>query len=224
MAEKTGKDILRQGLTQLKIPHDEQAITRLARYCDELLKWSRKINLVAKADLVETIEKHFLDSLTLLPIIAKLPEKILLDIGSGAGFPGLALAAHSPELQVTLVEPRDKRVSFLRHVIRTLGLKNVEVLCGRVEKESNMVAGVALTMPIVTSRAFTALGEFLDFTGPISPAGGTVICMKGPKAEEEIALWQQEYPNSPYRLTEIIETRLPFSGDERNLVLFSKQD
>ncbi len=204
---------------------DAQARKRLLRYCAELTRWSAKINLVAKAPLRETWETHFLDSLTLLRILPS-PESAqqpLLDIGTGAGFPGLALKAARPELPVILVEPRQKRVSFLRHVIRTLGLKDIEVLCGRLEKNSGEVDGQILSAPLITSRAFTDIGEFLLHTAAISPTGARVICMKGPKAGEEIAAWRLAQPDSPYRLQEIIELTLPFSGKMRNLVIFSKE-
>jgi 16S rRNA (guanine527-N7)-methyltransferase len=225
MTDAQGKKILQQGLAAMSITLDSQAQARLEDYCGELLRWSAKINLVAKAELREIWETHFLDSLTLLRVLpplgsAQLP---LLDIGTGAGFPGLALKAARPELPVILVEPRQKRVSFLRHVIRTLGLKDIEVLCGRLEKGSAEVDGKTLAVPIITSRAFTDISEFLLHTDVVNPTGGRVICMKGPRAEEEINAWRLAQPESPYRLQEIIELTLPFSGKVRNLVIFSKE-
>ena len=225
MTGTQGKKILHEGLTAMGIPLDGQAHERLLVYCDELLRWSAKINLVAKAPLREIWETHFLDSLTLLRVLPPLdePQQPLLDIGTGAGFPGLALKAARPELPVILVEPRQKRVSFLRHVIRTLELKDIEVLCGRLEKGATQVAGQTLAVPLVTSRAFTDISEFLLHTEAINPPGGRVICMKGPRASEEIATWRLAQPESPYRLQEIVELTLPFSGKVRNLVIFSKE-
>lgn len=225
MTETQGKDILEQGLTAMSIAMDAQARDRLAVYCVELLRWSARINLVGKAPLREIWETHFLDSLSLLRVLPPLeaPQQPLLDIGTGAGFPGLALKAARPELPVILVEPRQKRVSFLRHVIRTLGLKDIEVLCGRLEKNSDEVDGQLLSVPIITSRAFTNIGEFLLHTVAVNPTGGQVICMKGPRAAEEIAAWRTEQPGSPYRLQEIVELSLPFSGKIRNLVIFNKE-
>ena len=224
MTDAQDKEILEEGLGAMSITLDGQARERLVTYCAELLRWSAKINLVAKAPLREIWETHFLDSLTLLRVLPPLgsAQQALLDIGTGAGFPGLALKAARPELPVILVEPRQKRVSFLRHVIRTLGLKEIEVLCGRLEKKSAEVDGRTLTVPLITSRAFTNIGEFLLHTEAINPAGGKVICMKGPKAGEEIAAWRLAQPDSPYRLQEIVELTLPFSGKVRNLVIFSK--
>ncbi len=225
MTDTQSTDILQEGLAAMAITLDGHAQARLVDYCGELFRWGAKINLVAKAPLREIWETHFLDSLTLLRVLpplesAQLP---LLDIGTGAGFPGLALKAARPELPVILVEPRQKRVSFLRHVIRTLGLKDIEVLCGRLEKTSGAVGGQPLSVPIVTSRAFTDISEFLLHTAAVNPTGGRVICMKGPRAEDEIAAWRLAQPESPYRLQEIVELTLPFSGKVRNLVIFTKQ-
>lgn len=225
MTDAQGKKILNEGLAAMSITLDTQAQARLVDYCGELLRWSAKINLVAKAELREIWETHFLDSLTLLRVLPPLGsvQQPLLDIGTGAGFPGLALKAARPELPVILVEPRQKRVSFLRHVIRTLGLKDIEVLCGRLEKGSAKVDGKILVVPLITSRAFTNIGEFLLHTAAVNPTGGRVICMKGPRAAEEIEAWRTEQPESPYRLQEIVELTLPFSGKVRNLVIFNKE-
>jgi len=225
MSDKASREILNRGLAAMAISLDGQARERLVAYCGELVRWSAKINLVAKAELSDIWESHFLDSLSLLMVLPPLDSRqpLLLDIGTGAGFPGLALKAARPELPVILVEPRQKRVSFLRQVIRTLGLNEVEVLCGRLEKGSAEVAGRMLTAPLVTSRAFTHLGEFLLHAEAVNPAGGRVICMKGPKAEEEIAAWRLAQPGSPYHLSEITEYTLPFSGKVRKLVVFKKE-
>ena len=226
MTDTQGKEIFEEGLTAMCLNLDGQACKRLLLYCDELLRWSGKINLVAKAPVRELWETHFLDSLTLLRVLPPVGEvqQPLLDIGSGAGFPGLVLKAARPEIPVILVEPRQKRVSFLRHVIRTLGLNDIEVLCGRLEKDSTEVAGITLVAPIITSRAFTNIAEFLLHTAAINPVGGKVICMKGPRAAEEIAAWRLAQPDSSYSLNEIIELTLPFSGKTRNLVVFSKDN
>lgn len=225
MTTTQGKDILQEGLAAMSITLDGHGQARLVDYCAELLRWSAKINLVAKAELREIWETHFLDSLTLLRVLPPLdkPQQPLLDIGTGAGFPGLALKAARPELPVILVEPRQKRVSFLRHVIRTLGLKDIEVLCGRLEKDVAVVAGQTLAVPIITSRAFTDIAEFLLHAAAVNPPGGRVICMKGPRAEEEINTWRLAQPESPYRLQEIVELTLPFSHKVRNLVVFTKE-
>lgn len=219
------QDILDQGLSAMGLDLDLAAKQRLIAYCAELLRWNAKINLVAKAPLDVIWETHFLDSLTLLRALpapdAALPT--LLDIGTGAGFPGLALKTARPDLPVMLVEPRQKRVSFLKHIIRTIGLSGISVLCGRVEAGNDTVAGTSLRMELITSRAFTNIAGFLHHCAAISPMGGRVVCMKGPRAEEELTAWRAEQPDSPYRLEQTISLTLPFSGNLRKLLIFIKE-
>ena len=124
---------LETGLQLLGIEISAEAYDRLTLYFAELKKWSKKVNLIAKsAGDEQIVESHFLDSLTILPLLTG-ENAHLLDIGTGAGFPALVCKAALPELAVTLVEPRLKRVSFLGHITRILGLEEVRVLPCRVE-------------------------------------------------------------------------------------------
>ena len=215
------REQLYQGCNSLGIALDAAAVERLFVYFTELLRWSRKINLIAKGTPdVEILEKHFLDSLTLLPLLATSEEPHLLDVGTGAGFPGLVCKAVRPELTVTLLEPRLKRVSFLRHIIRTLNLSGVSVLAGRVEDEILLPANPVFTH--ITSRAVTDIAEFLRMVSRLCDQGTTVICMKGPRWQEELHSLQECSPTVAlhHRLT--IERELPFSHARRALLTFSR--
>ena len=213
------ESILHDGLAALTIDLDHRAIALLCRYFTELGKWSKKMNLVARGDDRTLLETHFLDSLTLLPLLRSQPANSrLLDIGSGAGFPGLALKCALPELHVVLAEPRQKRVSFLKHVIRTLQLPHTEVWPERVEPDP----AAGNRFPLITSRAFADIPGFLTACEHLSPTDGQVICMKGPKYEEEIAAWRTSPLVDRFRLQEIETHRLPFSNKERYLVIFKK--
>ncbi len=213
------RDLLQAGLAALGIDPPAGSGERLAGYFEELKKWSRRINLIAKGTPdPQIIENHFLDSLTLLPLLTG-PAPHLLDIGSGAGFPGLVCKAARPELTVTLVEPRAKRVSFLSHVVRTLGLHGVTILTCRVEDEEQLPSTKAFTH--ITSRAVSDIGTFLQMVERFAPAGPRVICMKGPKWQEELAAAEAILAGSPYRFTEVFEHVLPDSGARRSLLLFA---
>ncbi len=213
------KSILDQGLAALHINLDDQAIALTCRYFTELGKWSKKMNLVAKGDDQTLIETHFLDSLTMLPLLRRQAgNSNLLDIGSGAGFPGLALKCALPKLNVTLAEPRQKRVSFLKHVIRTLQLKQIQVWPDRIEPDPE----VSHRFPLITSRAFADTTGFLTACQHLSPPQGLIICMKGPKYEEEIATWRNTPLAEHFQLRDIETHRLPFSGKKRYLVIFEK--
>ena len=213
------RELFRQGCTALNLPLPAEVIDTFILYLRELEKWNRKINLIGKTSEKNIIEKHFLDSLLLLPHLEKSPELKLLDVGSGAGFPGLVLKAACPSLLPTLAEPRQKRVSFLRHIIRTLQLDHVEIIDARIEPGEKQQEN---TFPIITSRALSTIAEFLELVSHHSSPGGLVICMKGPKAKKEISQWKKTSPQSPFTLVDSTEYRLPFSGAIRNLVTFEK--
>jgi 16S rRNA (guanine527-N7)-methyltransferase len=213
---------LREGCRILEIALEEEAVERLFVYFTELARWSRKINLIAKgAGEAEILENHFLDSLTLLPLLAGTEPCRLLDVGTGAGFPGLVCKAAWPRLRVTLVEPRLKRVSFLRHLIRTLGLDGVEVLAGRVEDEELLPSSAIFTH--ITSRAVTDSGAFLGMVSRLCGGKTRVICMKGPRWREEVAGLETISPAISFEHTGTMERELPFSGAKRALLTFSRQ-
>jgi 16S rRNA (guanine527-N7)-methyltransferase len=212
--------LLRTGTEQLGFVLPAPTREALHRYFNELCRWNRKMNLVAAAPDPEIIEKHFLDSLTLLPLLRRQPSPDLLDIGTGAGFPGLVLKVAIPQLEVTLVEPRQKRVAFLRHVIRTLGLKKVEVVTARLPGKGES----PLPLPgyhLVTSRALSDLAGFLELAASYCLPGGRVVCMKGSRGPEELKSWQ-ETTATEFRLIETEEYRLPGSGAYRLLYIFQK--
>ncbi len=218
----TSGESLRLGLTKLGLSLSPGQLDQLGRYLAELRKWNRRINLVAEAPDEQVIDSHFLDSLTLLPLLDPCPEPGLVDVGSGAGFPGLVVKIARPDLAVTLVEPRQKRTAFLRQVIRILGLRNIRVAESRLEKGSEEFASWRRTVPLFTSRALTAIAPFLELCEGYSAPGGRVICMKGRQAPAEIAAWQSHKPAAPYRLTKTLTTALPFSGTPRTLLVFTR--
>lgn len=205
-------------------------MARLVSYFLELQKWNRTINLVGRAPDAEILEKHFLDGLTLLPLLAAwgYPGP-LLDVGTGAGFPGLVLQTAAPELGVTLLEPRLKRVSFLKQIVRTLKLEQVTILAARLETggrlhyaEQNNQPLLA-PHPVITSRAFTQIAPFLELAAPICPPAGRVICMKGARSGAEIDDWR-DHPtaSAAFTLAEQHTFALPVSGTPRTILVFSR--
>ena len=210
------------GLERLDISISSAAVDKLLLYCQELQKWNRKINLIARdTPAAEIVEKHFLDSLALLPLLhkhdgsavgAKKFSPLLLDVGSGAGFPGLVLAAAMPELRVTLLEPRQKRTAFLRHIARTLGLTNVLV------REERLEPGRSLPEPFdfITSRAVAAPEIFLPLIEAVAGPETVVILMLA--AEE-----RQSWDAGRWQTVELLKFALPFSGDPRLLTAVRKQ-
>jgi len=212
-----------RGLSRLGLTLPDRTIAQLCLYLAELQKWNKKINMVGHATLETLIESHFLDSLTMLPLARNCPEPGLMDVGSGAGFPGLVLKIACPDLAVTLIEPRRKRTVFMRQIIRSLRLEKVSVLETRLERDNPTLTDFQNAMPIITSRAFTSVNRFLELAEPFCAPNGKVICMKGRKADEEIAEWRKLSTTSPFRLSDTIVTALPFSDIPRKLLVFTKE-
>jgi 16S rRNA (guanine527-N7)-methyltransferase len=209
---------LETGLKILGLEISPEACDRLTVYFSELKKWGSKVNLIAKSTSDEQIvENHFIDSLTILPFLGG-DRTHLLDIGTGAGFPALICKAARPDLAVTLVEPRSKRVSFLGHMVRTLALEQVKILSCRVEDEEQLPSTSEFTH--ITARAVTEIGPFLQMVERFWPTGPQLVCMKGPKWQEELTAASKDLDRSPFSLERVVECTLPFSGAERRILMF----
>ena len=221
------ENFLVQGLERmgLHLENQDEAVSRLVGYFQELKKWNRKINLVGrKQDDQMILENHFLDSLTLLPLLEQdqLGAVKLLDIGTGAGFPGLVLKAVVPRLPVVLVEPRQNRYYFLKHIIRTLQLDEVDVLQVRLERNNQPQELRKQKFSIITSRAFSNIEEFVGLSSGLLAAGGKIICMKGPQGVNELTDFQQHALSKEYT-AELQKAQLPFSKAERILVILRRR-
>lgn len=222
------KQTLVRGLEIMGLGIDELAVARLVAYCNELKKWNRKVNLIARdtAD-IQILENHFLDSLTVFPLMQEKAGAAglgLMDVGTGAGFPGLVLKVVCPWLDVTLVEPRQKRVFFLRHLIRTLGLEGVEVLMARLDGKAVQPQLSNRKFSFITSRALTDTASFLAMAVPYLDRAGLLICMKGPKGLAEVERLREKAAagQDKLELVNIRELQLPFSGAQRYLLVFGR--
>ncbi|MBV9691813.1 MAG: 16S rRNA (guanine(527)-N(7))-methyltransferase RsmG [Ktedonobacteraceae bacterium] len=173
------------GLYQLGLQLDEQQLQQLVRYHHELLVWNTRFNLTAIRDVEEVWLKHFLDSLTVLQAY-DVPNVDLLDIGTGAGFPGLALKIVRQRWHVTLVEATAKKVTFLRHVIEVLQLQNVAVLHARAEEVAHQQEYRA-AFDLVTARAVASLATLLEYGAPFCRSGARMIFPKKGNVTEELA-------------------------------------
>lgn len=158
-----------------------EQISKFEKYLELLLEWNEKFNLTAITDKEEIEEKHFIDSLELIKFV-DLKNKTLIDIGSGAGFPGIPLAIAEPTLKVTLLEATGKRVTFLKEVVKNLGLQNVEVLQGRAEELATREK-----YDIVTARAVKELNILLEISFYLVKVGGSFIAYKSSLVDEEIS-------------------------------------
>ena len=155
-------------------------ISKFEQYLKLLLQWNEKFNLTAITDVNEIEEKHFIDSIELVKYF-DVKNKTLLDVGSGAGFPGIPLAIVEPTLRITLLESNGKRVSFLNEVKKELDLENVEIIQGRAEE-----LGTREKYDIVTARAVKELNVLLEICFYLVKVGGYFIAYKSSGVDEEI--------------------------------------
>ncbi len=210
---------LTEGAKQLGVLLSDTAVTQLMLYLEELLRWSPKIDLVSQTDPQEVIRKHFLDSLAVVPF---LPENVtLLDLGSGAGFPGLPIAMVLPQSSVSLVEVRRKRVSFLKEVVRKSRATNVVVYEGRAEvfAEKPSLCG---KFTVVTTRATWDMGTYLQYASSFLKEAGIVVVMQGPNSGHKN--FKMEYAENvlSLHLSTSHEYILPFGSEKRRLLIFAR--
>jgi 16S rRNA (guanine527-N7)-methyltransferase len=209
-------DQLQQGCQTLGVSVGEDVPPKLLRLKNELLKWNAKVNLTAITAPEEVLEKHFLDSLAVLPEVEGAAS--LLDLGAGAGFPGLPLKLARPALTVTLVDAVGKKVGFLKAAIATLGLKEARGLHARAEGQPE-AEGIPRA-ELLIARAFMDLPDWLKLAPAYLLPGGRVVAMLG-KAQPDSEL-QARAAERNLRLVSARQYQLPFSHAERQVAVFSQ--
>lgn len=213
-----GRALLEKGIDRLGLQYTQKGLSDLVTYHLELLRWGKRINLIGKKqDDLQVIENHFLDSLLLLKCLNE--NQRLIDVGTGAGFPGLVCKCLRPDIPLILVEPRLKRVSFLRHMVRLLNLDHVTIRDVRIE-EMNLNCSKD---DCVTSRAVAEMSEFLDMVGTCLQPGSHVLCMKGPRWKDELDRSEKVRSDLGLLLVTVEEYTLPFSGAPRAILTFRRE-
>jgi 16S rRNA (guanine527-N7)-methyltransferase len=200
---------LSESLDALHLPLSQDVQAQLLAYLELVDKWNRVYNLTAVREREKMLAHHILDSLAVAP---HLSGTTLLDVGSGAGLPGIPLALACPAIAVTLLESSHKKSTFLKQAAIELALRNVEVVNTRVETWNAPRA-----FDVVISRAFSDLSEFVTLAGSLCAEGGTLAAMKGVHPYEEIAQLPQTYS-----VSEVIPLTVPGLGAERHLVLLRR--
>lgn len=178
----TLEEILRSGFAELSLPLDETAVRRYRQYYELLTERNKVMNLTAIEGEEASARLHFLDCAALLTL-ADFRGKSVIDVGSGAGFPGLALKIAEPGVELTLLDSLDKRVSFLRETCDTLGFEDVRCLHARAEEAP---ADLRQAYDVAVSRAVARLNLLCELCLPFVKVGGLFAAMKGPGADEEL--------------------------------------
>lgn len=209
---------LENAAKQIEIELTKKQIEKFYNYMNLLLEWNEKINLTAIIEPREVILKHFVDSLTIAKYI-KENEK-LIDVGTGAGFPGIPLSIVKENTDIVLLDSLNKRINFLEEIKQNLKLKNITTIHGRAEEFGKNKKEREI-YDIATSRAVAPLNILLEYLLPLVKVGGKAICMKGYNIEEiENAKNALEILGG--KIEKIEEITLPNSDIKRNIIIVKK--
>ena len=198
--------LIREGVATMGLRLGEDVLERLEQHVALVQKWNRVHNLTAVRDPEQMVPLHVLDSLSLVPSLQGCTR--ILDVGTGAGFPGLVLAIADPGMHVTLLDASHKKASFLEQAKAELRLPNVAVVCERVQAWKP-----AERFDAVVSRAFAELNDFVTQAGHLLAPGGRMLAMKGVYPYEEIS----RMPPS-HRVANVEELRVPTLDAKRHVV------
>ena len=204
---------------EISIEFSNIQIEKFYKYMNLLIEWNEKINLTAITEPKEIIIKHFIDSLTVLKDIKG--KNTLVDVGTGAGFPGIPLKIMDEEIKITLLDSLNKRINFLNEVIKQLDLKNIETIHSRVE-EAGKNKKYRERFDIATARAVANLATLSEYMLPLVKVGGKSICMKGSEVSEELQNSKKAISILGGEIENIDNFQLPKSDMMRNIVIIKK--
>lgn len=208
-------------LSQMGIRLTEIQLQQFLKYFEMLSKWNKVMNLTAITEFHDVMKKHFVDSVSLVKAYDVTKKSNVIDVGTGAGFPGLALKIAFPELQVTLLDSLNKRIQFLNAVIEKLNLSGVETIHGRAEDFAKP-GKLREQYDLCVSRAVANLSTLSEYCIPFVKEGGMFISYKSEKVSEEIIMAENAISMLGGRVKEQIEFTLPDSDIYRNLFVIEK--
>lgn len=212
---------MRYKLEQIGIDINQEDLECFQIYYRMLKEENKKINITSIIKEEEIIIKHFIDSISCLKAISINPGMKLLDVGTGAGFPGIPLKICRPETNIILVESQLKKVIFLNKVIKEMDLKNITVIHGRAE-EIGRNPCYRENCDCVTGRAVAKLAVLAEYCLPLVKVGGIFLAMKGPKIKQELLMADKAIRMLGGEVSRIIDLKLPVTHDQRNLVVIKK--
>lgn len=212
---------LRQGTEELGIELTQSQEKQFFSYWQLLVEWNQKFNLTAILEEKEVIVKHFLDSLTCLVALPFKTGMSVIDVGTGAGFPGIPLLIKEPGLKLTLLDSLQKRTLFLAEVVRKLGLPEANIIHGRAEDFGSSLE-YRERFDVAVTRAVAKVSVIAEYCLPFVKPGGSFLAMKGPEFDEELSLGQSALKLLGGGSSFIKQVKLPFSRDERNLLVVVK--
>lgn len=208
-------------LKELGVTLSENQIHQFIKYYEMLVEWNENINLTAITEYNDVMKKHFVDSVSLIKAYDVQREVSVIDVGTGAGFPGLALKIAFPELEVTLLDSLNKRILFLDAVIQELGLQGIETVHGRAEDFAKPDK-LREKYDLCVSRAVANLSTLSEYCLPFVKVGGQFISYKSEKITEEMEDAKNAIKLLGGKIKNQVEFRLPQSDIYRNLFIIEK--
>lgn len=213
--------LIRHARQLFQIQLTTRQVLALSTYERELLDWNRKFNLTALRDADSIRNKHFLDSFSCVLAWGARPPRRLIDVGTGAGFPGLPLRILYPAMKLTLVESVSKKAMFCKHIVRLLGLDGVEVLRARAE-DVGRAPEHREQYDWAVARAVANMTVLSEYLLPLVRVGGTALAMKGESGPAEAQSAERAMKLLGGKVRQLIRVSLPGIADERYLVLVDK--
>jgi len=218
-ADNKIRSLLSDGAKEYRIELTDSQIEKFFKYMDILKEWNERMNLTAIEEDSDIIIKHFIDSLSILPNL-KNENASLVDVGTGAGFPGLPVKIVFGDIKITLLDSLDKRIKFLNEVIKLLNLKGIYTHHGRAE-DFGVKQDFREGFDVAVARAVANLPVLLEYCLPLVKTGGMFIAMKGSNLEE-VENSKKALDILGGRIEEIKELILPFSDIKRNIIIIRK--
>ena len=213
--------LIRDSLSLFNVHLTGRHILALSAYERELMDWNQKFNLTAIRDVESIRTKHFLDSFSCVQAWKATPPQRLVDVGTGAGFPGIPLKIIYPAMHLTLVESVGKKVKFCEHMVEVLGLENVKVIHARAD-EVGQKAEFRENYDWAVARAVANLSVLSEYLFPLVKVGGTILAQKGESGPAEAQAAEQAMHLLGGKLKKLIPVNLPGVADDRYLVLIDK--
>lgn len=214
----TLKDFIINGSLELGFQLTENQIVKFLIYLSELKKWNRKINLTAIKDDKSIITKLFLESLTFLYGFKSEDTKRILDIGTGAGFPGIPIKIIHPEISFTLIDGSKKKVAFLKHICRQINLLDIECMAERAEAIA-MVEKHKRDYDVILSKGVADMETLLRIASPLLKSKGLLITQKGGNIDEELKRAEQKLKNGEWVIKKLIEIDKPIFNRKFHLII-----